>query len=173
MTEPFAQCSFELDKKLFYSGNKLVNSDIMGKTLRKMTAALILLWLGISAYTLLTGGGIVYALSELGVVIAFELLIAVWIPRRRAKSAWKAMEMSGKADALRSMNFYGDRLEIECQGEVTEIDYGDVSKVLRGDKLTVLITNSKKAIIIKEDSFITGSCEELPAKIKESGGLKI
>lgn len=150
----------------------LVRADGMGKTVKRIILFLAVLWLAISGYTFMTGGGLGYALSELVVVLTLIFLITVWLPGRKTNRAWQDMEMSGKSDEERTLSFFEDRVEIECAGEMTIIEYSEISRKLQKDNLVVLLSDDKKGIIIKNDSFIQGSFDVLMELIKKSGGLQ-
>ena len=172
MNKPIGECSFVLTKKLFYESMQCVQKDSMDRTLKRAIILLVLIWLGTSVYTLVKGGGLAYAATELFVMLALIVLVTVWIPRRRAKAAWNAMEMSGKADGERSVRFYEDRLEVECIGEITEADYEDVKKALFTDNLLILVCEDKKGIIIEKNGISGINEEKLLEMIKENGGLQ-
>lgn len=171
MNDTFAECRYTLTRELFYESMLRVQRDSMGKLWTWAAAILSALWLGMSVFTLATGGSIRFALVELCVLIAVFFCFTVWMPRRKAKRGWEAMVAKGIDDAERTVSFYDEWLEVRFGEEEIDMDYTDIIKVLETKSLMILLSIDHRGIILKKDSISGCSTEELLHHIKNNGGL--
>lgn len=171
MNELFAECHYILTKELFYESMLRVQRDSLGKLWAWAAVILSALWLGMSVFTLATGGSIRFALIELCVLIATFFCFTVWMPRRKAKRGWEAMAAKGTDDTERTVSFYDEWLEVCFCEEEIDMDYTDIIKALETKSLLILLSSDRRGIILKKDSISGCSTEELLHRIKNNGGL--
>lgn len=173
MTESVAQCTFVLTKSTFLEGMRCTQKDALGKTMRWVFLVLVVLWLAISVLSIAANGGVGLALSELVVLIALIVYVAIWLPYSRAARAWKNMEASGQADSERTIRFFTDHLQLELPGQQKEIAYAEVIKSLESRNLLILICDNRAGIMIRKENLIGCTCRELLQTIQDNGGLEL
>ena len=168
--EPFAVNRFTITKKLFYEGMLRVTKERLGPVIKKVLIALAVLWAVLVAITLLTKSSPSYALVELVVLIAVGIWLCVYIPRNRAKRAWKALEDKSGGEMERVTRFFPNFLEIESGGETTVISYEDVLQLLLTEHLLVLTCKEKVGVLIARDGFVTGDENTVKTLIEHEMG---
>ena len=167
MKEILAENRFVLTRTLFFEGTGRVWKESSGKSIRRLLLILALVWGAFTVYTLSQGGGIALPAAELVVLALVVLWTAVWLPRSKARRGWHALSERGTADAERVTRFYADRLEVEADGRLTEIDYSDVIQTLTSKNLLILITMDKTGILLERSSFTRGTEDEVLQLIKK------
>lgn len=163
-----AENRFTLSWKLFLEGMRAVTADSYGSSVKKLLIALAALWLAMSAWTLVRGASLSFALTELAVLAALTLWLEVLLPRGRAKRAWRKLEEQGRAGAERTTQFYEDHLEVQAAGAVKAVAYAEVEKTLRSRNMLVLVAEDKTCILIKKDAFTRGTEETVLRLIEEA-----
>lgn len=167
MKETVAENRFVLTKELFDEGMRRVWWDGGGRSVKMLLAALCLVWLALTAFTLLRGGSFAMPLVELLILALVILWAAVWLPRGRTRQAWRAMESRGAAEAERSVCFCEDRLTLQTAGQEKSLAYGEIVRILHSRRLLILIAEDKTGILVKKDSFVSGSEDEVLRRIEQ------
>ena len=167
MREPMAENRFLLTKALFTEGMLRVWQDSGARSVKKLMALLGLLWLALAAVTLWQGGGPAMPLTELLVLVLVILWMAIFLPRSKTRRAYRDLEARGAADTERITRFYEDHLEVETPGTQTSLAYDHISRILPGKNLLILVSVDKTGILIKRDSYLFGSEEEILRRIRE------
>lgn len=165
---PFAVNRFTITKSLFYEGMLRVIRTDLGPFIKKVLIALAALWAVLAAVTLLTKASPSYAIVELVVLAAVALWLCVYIPRNRARQAWKALESRSGGDMERVTSFFDDRLEIDSGAETTVIPYADVLQTLPTEHLLVLTCKEKVGVLIARDGFMSGELSAVQARIEQA-----
>lgn len=168
MREPIAENRFMLTKGLFTEGMLRVWAENTGRSIKKLLAVLALAWIALTAYTLFQGGSILFPALELLVLALVVLWAAVYLPRYRARRAYKAMEERGGAESERVTRFFPDRLEVHTDGHLTETDYSDLAQILQSENLLILIAGDKTGVLLKRDSFARGTEDEVLRLINDA-----
>ncbi|MBQ6235333.1 MAG: YcxB family protein [Clostridia bacterium] len=159
MNEPIAVNQFTLTKELFYEGNKRTGKETYSRFALRMVLIMTGAWMIIAVVTLLTRPSIVFLAVEALVLILASLWVAVYTPWRKRKKAYNAfLELYGE-DPARTTVFYVDRLVVNPEGREITVAYSDITKTLMSDRLLIFITSANKGILIKRDSFTTGTEE--------------
>lgn len=171
MNEILAENRFMLNKDLFTEGMRRVWAENSGKSTKKLLAVLALVWLALSAYTLIRGGSLGFPVIELFVLSLTAFWATVWLPRSGARRAYRALEASGRADTERIVRFYADRLEAEANGQLTGIAYADIVQILTTPRLLILLAEDKTGILLRRDSFVLGTEEQVLTLIQKEKEL--
>lgn len=167
MKEILAENRFVLTKELFFEGMRRVWKESSAKSIRRLLLILVLVWLAFTAYTLSQGGGLALPAAELFALGLVVFWAVYWLPRSKARRAWRALEDRGAADAERVTRFYADHLEVETLGQMTEIDYADLAQTLTSKNLLVLIAGDKTGILLERSSFTRGTEDEVLTLIQK------
>lgn len=161
MKTVLAENRFPLTKVLFTEGMLRVWKENAGSGSKKLLAVLCAAWIALTVYTLAQGGSLLFPAAELAVLALVALWATVWLPRQRANRAYKAMEAQGTAESERVTRFYADRLEIDIDGSLTEIDYTAIKQTLTSKNLLILVSEDKRGVLLKRDSFTLGAEEDV------------
>ncbi len=157
MSSPLAENRYVLTKELFAEGMGRVLEDSYGKTARRAVLALLCLWLLLAAVTLLLRQSPAYLLAEALVLGLAALWISVYVPRAKTRVAWKKLEARYGTDLERSAFFYEDRLVVYAGDREIRVEYGSIRRVLRSERLLILLAEDKTGILLKRDAFVSGS----------------
>ncbi len=169
--EILAENRFTITKRLFYEGMLRVSGESYGKFAKKAVAFLILAWVILGAVTLWLRQSLGYVGAESVVVLLACLWITVYMPRNKAKRAFQALQ-SRSGDLERVTRFYRDHLEVEAAGVQTPVDYGEITQILRTKRLLILLTADNTGVLLKLDSFCTGSEAVVRDLIGQARGQK-
>ena len=168
MNTPIAENRFTLTKPLFTEGMLRVWADGSGKTVKKLMAVLVLVWLVLAGYTLWQGGSMAMPLTELLILALVIVWAIVWLPRSKAKQAFRAMEGRGMAGVERSVCFYEEHLEVDVAGNHKTLDYADITQILQGKNLLILVGADKSGVLVKKDAWTSGTETEVLNLIRQA-----
>ena len=169
MKELLAENQFTITKKLFYEGMSLISRDSYGKFVKKVTIALLGVWLVLFIITLLANGNLIIALGELVLVVFLCVWISIYMPRNRSKRTFKGLQLQG--DLTRITRFYADHLEAESDNRQEEIAYDQVKDVLQSRNLLVLVCQNRVGVMLALDGFTVGDAEKVRSIIQQSLSL--
>lgn len=169
-----AENRFAITKSLFYEGMLLVSAQSYGKLAKKAVLFLCAAWIALTAATLWQRQSIGYIVIEFIVLCLVALWIAVYMPRRKAKRAFQALEDKYGDNMERVTRFYDERLEVETSERKTVIFYWEIAQILRSKHLLVLVAEDKTGILLKLDGFTRGDEAAVRELIKkhENGGQR-
>lgn len=166
--EVLAENRFTITKSLFYEGMLRVSAEEYGKLAKKAVIFLGAAWLVLTAVTLWQRQSLVYA----GIELIVLCLVAVWlyrfVPRNKAKRAFKLLEEKYGSDMERTTRFYKERLEVESLERKTTVLYSEIRQVLYAKRLLVLVAEDKTGILLKLDGFACGSAEKVQQLIENA-----
>lgn len=165
--EPLVENRFTMTKELFYEGIFRVNRESFGAFTKKMLLVLAALWAVLVAVTLFSNGSVGYALTESVVLILVGVWLCVWMPRSRAKRAWRALEARCGSDLERTVRFYDGWLEVSSSEDEISILYEDVLQVLPAKHLLVLTSEDKVGVLLALDGFTVGSADEVRTLLEQ------
>lgn len=171
MNEILAENRFPMTKALFFEGMRRVWKESSGRSVRRLLLIPALVWLAFTAYTLSQGGGMALPAVELVVLALVVLWTVYWLPRGKARRAWRALEDRGAADAERVTRFYADHLEVETDGRLTGIAYADLEQTLTSKNLLILIAGDKTGILLERSSFTRGTEDEVLQLIEKESAI--
>lgn len=157
--EILAENRFVLTESLFMEGLQCISRETYGKTAKKCSMALILMWVVLSAVLLLIGGTLFQCFVYLAAILFFCLWLNVLAPRKNAKKSWDALLNRCGEDSERVTCFYEDRLEIDAGGTLKTIPYGDIEKIRQTKQLFLLVCKDKVGVMVAKDGFVSGSAE--------------
>lgn len=166
--EPIAENRITITKSLFYEGMLRVSAEHYGKLAKKAILFLGAVWLLLTAVTVWLQQSLVYVAAELVILCLIALWIGVYMPRNKAKKAFRAMEGKYGADLDRVTRFYEDRLEVEAAGQRTAVFYSEIARILPSKRLLVLVTADKTGILLALDGFTPGGEAILRERIKNA-----
>lgn len=166
--EILAENSFPLTEKLFLEGMGCLSRNSYGKTARKFTLILLLIWVIISAVLLFLGGTFAQPL----VYLAATLFLCYWLnvaaPRKHAKKAWDALLSRSGDSPQRVTRFYRNHLEVDAGGTVKVIPYGDILQIRETKNLIMMISADKMGVMVAKNGFTIGNYEEIVALIRSA-----
>lgn len=163
--EILAENRYVMTKSLFLEGLNCMSRDSYGKTAKKCTIGLLLLWVVMSGLLLAIGGTVGQALVYLAAIGFICLWLNVLAPRKQANKRWDALLSRCGEDSERSTCFYEDHLEIITDGFQKTIPYSDIVKIMQTKQLYVLVCKDKMGVMVTKDGFVTGSAGEVTALI--------
>lgn len=166
--EILAENRFTITKDLFLEGMLRVSAENYGKFAGKAAAFLGAAWLALAAVTLLLRQSPVFVGIELVAVCLAALWATVWIPRNKAKRAFRALSDRSGGDLERVTRFYHDRLVVEAAGKQTEVSYPEINRILRSRHLLVLVSGDGTGILLKLDGFTLGSESAVREQIRNA-----
>lgn len=168
MNKALAENCFTLTQELFTEGMLRVWAENTGKYIKRLLAFLGLAWIALTVFTLLQSGSMLFSVLELLVLALVVLWAAVYLPRHKARRAYKAMEERGGADAGHVTRFYADRLEVNTEGRLTAVDYSKIQQTLQSKNLLIFIAGDKTGVLVRRGSFTLGTEDEVLRLIKET-----
>ena len=163
--EILAENRYVMTKALFLEGLNRMSRDSYGKTAKKCTIGLMLLWVVMTGLLLAIGGTFAQSLVYLAAIGFVCLWLNVLAPRKQAKKSWNALLSRCGENSQRSTCFFDDHLEISTDGFRKTIPYSDIVKILRTKQLYVLVCRDKMGVMVTKDGFVTGSAEQIMALI--------
>ena len=155
--EVLAENCFTITKPLCYEGMQRISAGGYGKFARKAVLFLIAAWLILTVVTLWQGQSLGYIMIEFIVLCMVSLWICVYVPRNKARRAFKALESKYGDDLKRSTCFYENRLVVKTAESQKEVLYSEIAQVLYSPRLLILVTEDNSGILLKLDSFTCGS----------------
>lgn len=164
--EILAENRFTLSKELFYESMLRVLAESYGKFAKKAVAFLAAAWLLLVAFTLWQGNGFGHCVPEFFVLGLVSLYITVYVPRNKAKRAFKALETRDGEDMERRTLFYPDKLTAESAGREKTLAYGEIKQVLHSKSLLILLAEDGTGIMLKNDSYVQGTKDTVLNQIK-------
>ena len=164
--EILAENRFSLTEKLFLEGMGCLSRNSYGKTARKYTLILLLIWVILSALLLFLGGTVAQALVYLAAILFLCYWLNVAAPRKHAKKSWDALISRSGDDPQRITRFYPDHLEVDAGDTVKTISYGDILQVRETKNLIMLICADKMGVMVAKNGFTIGNYEEITALIR-------
>lgn len=160
MSPLIARCEYTMTRELSEAGSLALWRDSNGAFTKKALLALGGLWLLLAAVTLLLKQNPLYLAGEAVVLSLMGFWFTWYLPRQRARRGWRRLTERYGAELDRSVCFYEDRLSVEIPGrEPLRIDYEDVRKALRSQKLLILVTYDQTGVLAPPDSFTLGGPE--------------
>ena len=152
-----AENRFTLTKELFYESMRRVLAESYGKFAKKAVAVLAAAWLLLVAFTLWQGHGIGSCVLEFFILGLVSLYITVYVPRSRAKRAFKNLENRDGENMERCTRFYSDELTAGSAGREKTLSYSEIKQVLHSRNLLILIAEDGTGIMLKKDSYTRGT----------------
>ena len=166
MMDILAENRFQMTKQLFFEGLLRLSQDSYGKTAKKCTLFLLVIWVVMSALLLFIGGTVLQALVYLAAILLFCLWLNVLVPRKNAKKSWEALVNRCGEKAERITRFYEDRLEIDAGGTLKIVPYSEIVAIRQTKQLYVLVCTDKVGVMVAKNGFVSGSAEEIMALIE-------
>ena len=166
--EVLAENSFTITKKLSYEGLLRISAEDYGKFAKKAVLFLAAAWLVLAIFTLWQGQGIGYIVIEFVILCLVSLWISVYVPRNKAKRAFKALEARYGSDLQRTIRFYEDRLEVTTPETQKTVPYSEITQVLHSKNLLILVTEDRSGILVALDSFTLGSDDTVQDLIRDA-----
>jgi hypothetical protein len=142
-----------------------ISRESYGKTAKKCSLLLLLMWVVLSAVLLLIGGTLFQAFVYLAAILFFCLWLNVLAPRKNARKSWDALVCRCGEDSERITRFYEDHLEIDAGGSIKTIPYGDIAEIKQTKQLYLLVCKDKVGVMLTKDGFVSGSAEDVTALI--------
>lgn len=165
MEQKIAENRYALTKSLFYEGMGCVMQQTYGKTANRAVLGLLAAWVVLAAATAILKQSPVYIAVEAVVLSLAALWIKVYMPRHKARAAWKKLEARYGADMERTTRFYADHLTVCAAEREVTVAYEEIVQKLTSEHLLILVSTDKTGVLVKRDSFITGSEGEVLAQI--------
>ena len=163
--EPVAENRYTLTKELFTEGMRQVIAENYGKTAKRAVLALLAAWIVLAVVTIVLRQSPVYIAVEAVVLALAALWVSVYIPRAKARAAWKKLSALYGGDLERTTRFYEDRLVVDAADREVALKYDEISRGLRSDRLLILIAANKTGILVKRDAFLSGKEETVLALV--------
>lgn len=165
-----AENRIEVTKELFHEGMLRISRDTYGKFAAKSMLVFGGIWVALSAFTLVTGGGTGSILFSLAIIALIGIWLCYWTPRSNAKKAWNT-QRSRYGDTLeRVTRFYDDHLEITGDCVDKSVPYSDIKEIKHSEHLIILLCFDKVGIMLSKDGFTRGDENTIIGLI---GGSKI
>lgn len=169
MNEKLAESRFTLTKELFDEGMRQVIRAGSGRSRTLLVIGLAMVWLVLLICSLALGQGLAIAGMELLVVVLAAVWALVWVPSRKARRAWQALEAKGATETERITRFFEEGFEVEVSGQLTRISYDDLKNILTTKNLLIFLTKDGTGVMVKRDSFLTGSESAVLRQIDDRG----
>lgn len=163
--EILAENRYQMTKQLFLEGLKRLSRDSYGKTARKATLVLLIMWVVLTVVLMCIGGTYLQALAYLAAILFFCLWLNVLAPRKHAKKSWEALINRCGDTPERITRFYEDRLEIDSGGTIKTIPYEEIVDIKQSRQLWLLVCRDKMGVMLTKDGFVSGSAEVVTALI--------
>lgn len=164
-----AENRFTLNRELFYEGMRQVIWANSGLSRMLLVAALGILWLVLLICSLAMGEGLAITGLELLAIVLAALWALLWLPRRKARRAFQALEAKGAADTERITRFFEDDFEVDVSGQRTRISYDDLKNILNTRNLLIFLTKDGTGVMVGRDSFTYGSESDVMRWIDDRG----
>lgn len=164
--EPLAEHRYTLTKQLFYEGMLRTMQESYGKTAKKLVLLLAGLWLLFAAVTLLLRESFAFVLVEFAALGLIALWLAVYLPRNKARRAFRHMQEHNGGGMERTTRFYDDHLVISVADTETRLAYGQISQILHSPRLLILIACDKTGVMLTHDGFVQGSEDAILTRIR-------
>lgn len=148
-----AENRFTLKKSLFMEGMLRISREGYGKAAAKGMALVLGLWVLFFIYTLMADGSLPLCLGFLLVLGAAGLWLCLGIPRRKARSAWKALENAYGSAPGRTARFYPDHLVVLGEGLERQIPYDSIARILTSRRLLILVCRDRTGILLGRKDF--------------------
>ena len=155
--EILAENRFTLTKELFYESMRRVLAESYGKFAKKAVAVLAAAWLLLVVFTLWQGHGFGSCVLEFFILGLVSLYITVYVPRSRAKRAFKNLENRDGENMERCTLFYSEGLTAGSAGREKDLAYGEIKQVLHSKNLLILIAEDGTGIMLKKDGYARGT----------------
>lgn len=165
-----AENRFTVTKALFHEGMLRISKDTYGKFAAKAMLVFLGIWVALSAFTLLTGGGTGSIFFSLAIIALIGIWLCFWTPRSNAKKAWTAQSAKYGDSMTRITRFYEDHLEVSGDCADKAIAYADIKEIKHSDHLIILLCFDKVGIMLARDGFTRGDENTIVGLI---GGSKI
>lgn len=167
--ELLAENRCTLTQELFDEGMRQVIWANSGLSRITLVIGLAMLWIVLMICTLVRGEGLLIAGMELLAVLLAALWALVWLPRRKARRAYRALEDKGAANTERITRFYGDFLEVDVSGQLTRISYDELKNILNTKNLLIFLTQNGTGVMVGRDGFTIGNESDVLRRIDERG----
>ncbi len=161
MNEVLIRNEFTMDEALFTEGMKQVIRENYIRSARRLIAGLFILLGGLTIFTLLRDGTALYALPELAALLAAAFWALLYVPKRKVKKAWKAVEEQNGPEIKKNVTAGRTGLESGTGGSTIRVSYRDVRQILHSPNLLILIDGQKRGILLKRDAYLCGDEEML------------
>ena len=164
-----AENRFELTEDLFLEGFAAIQGNYR-RFVRRLILALGLLWLALAAFVWYRGASAVYAILELVVLAFVGVYAGVYLPKRKAKAAFEAIQRRTGGQSERVTRFFEDRLEADAGAETVTLPYRDIVSREESARLLILVGSDKRGFMIKKDGFVQGSLAAALSAIEKASG---
>jgi len=151
-----AENRFELTEELFREGFAAIQGNYR-RFVRRLILVLAMLWLALAAFVWYRGASVVYAILELAVLVFVGVYAGMYLPKRKAKAAFEAIQRRTGYASERATRFFEDRLEADAGGETATLLYRDIVSREESARLLILVGSDKRGFMIKKDGFVQGS----------------
>ncbi len=158
--KPIAENRYTLTRRLFCEGMGYVVRRSYAQTANRGLIALMIALAALAAATLLLklSPGLVFI--EAFFVLAAAVWIKVYLPRAKARAAWKQLTRKYGDRMERTTCFYFDRLTVQTADRETRVKYSDIDEILTTGNLLILVASDRTGIMVKRDAYVTGSEED-------------
>ena len=154
--DPLAVNRFTITKSLFVEGMLCVSAGGYGKFAKKAAIFLGCLWVVLLIVTLVLRSNLLFVIGEFVIIGLIILWLCVYMPRRNAKRAFKALQARCGSDMERETRFYEDHLEIEGSEIEKTIAYSKITDILTSKRLLVLVCDDKTGVLLSLEGFAVG-----------------
>ena len=163
-----AENHIEITEDLFWEGIGVVTGGAKDKSSRYWALILAGVLIAVVAATLYMGGNAINVLGEVVIFAALGFWVCFYMPRKRRKQAYNAMERKDGGFISRTIRLYEDYLEI-CPdyAERRIIEYDTVLRTARSEHLLVLICENNGGVLLALDGFTKGTPEDVEQAIAD------
>ncbi len=157
-SEQLAKNHIRITRSLFNEGMRAVENPNYKKSIKKLTACLILIFTAAAAWLLYTGGPLMFLLGEAVFLGALLFWLIIMLPNTKRRSKYKSMTHNSEAVPERTILFYQKHLSVTADdGKQTVISYDSIRNWQETKHLYILNCENSTSVLLDKQGFASGS----------------
>lgn len=158
LSEQIAKNHIRITRSLFNEGMRAAESQDYKKSIKKLTACLLLIFAAITAWLLYTGGSLIFLLGEAVFLGALLFWLTIMLPNAKRRSKYKSMTRHSGAVPERTILFYQEHLSVLANdGKETVIPYNSIKSWKETKHLYILNCENNTGVLLDKQGFANGS----------------
>lgn len=155
-----------ISRTLFDEGMRAVEPQAYKRSIKKLALILLLLYFGVAAWLLYTGGSLFFLAGESIFLGALFFWLFFMLPASKRRSKYNAMAQGGNDLPERTVQFYQEHLYVITNtGKKTFLSYSDILDWKETPNLYILNCRNHLYVLLDKHGFVTGDfqvvCERM------------